>query len=368
MASNELWYARSSSGSGDVLTPSAEFQLEIRDSAGKGKGIFATADAPMGTIVLQEPGVVVVDHFELGDIEFPRLTQYQDIIQQWDALPDSMKGFLESLHFADHSETTQSHWETFLKSQPKEGDEAPKEHARRILAFYSNAHDYRGYDGKQQRALFPVASRFNHSCDPNVLAEVSRAGIMYYIATRDIPEGEELRISYVPPNHNTGSRLKALMDGWEFMCDCPRCARQALPSPRVDFSRLFAYTSLVERHHVMIEVSILEWREELWLWMDAHLHRIVVAQANDDPLTLYFSFRSMASAFKILARDYPPSIFYPAAVFAQEYFEYLEDATAVARDRLSEFPVFAVVCEQEIEIRAEIHELLESAQLGDYDL
>jgi hypothetical protein len=81
-------------------------------------------------------------------------------------------------------------------------------------------------------ALFPIISRFNHSCRPNVmLREVPRCsrtgdvgeiqfhGVeMCAYATRDIEMGEELCISYL--DDLGGDGCAELMERYGFSCEC----------------------------------------------------------------------------------------------------------------------------------------------------
>ena len=81
-------------------------------------------------------------------------------------------------------------------------------------------------------AIFPLLSKLNHSCSPNVEVQ---DGIFVdchvdLVATRDIGAGEELVISYINLGWNVGrnatrrrNRLKVLHARYLFWCDCPRC-------------------------------------------------------------------------------------------------------------------------------------------------
>jgi hypothetical protein len=74
-------------------------------------------------------------------------------------------------------------------------------------------------------AMYPSASYFNHSCEPNVL-KLRQGRIISFVTSRDIQEGEELCISYGDTNREVEERRKMLKDWWGFNCDCIRCKRE----------------------------------------------------------------------------------------------------------------------------------------------
>ena len=83
------------------------------------------------------------------------------------------------------------------------------------------------------RALFPLASYFNHSCDPNCTCEQSgdvlkvftncdiHAGI--FLGQRLTCIGEELTISYIDTNLPFQARQAKLSEDYFFKCGCTRC-------------------------------------------------------------------------------------------------------------------------------------------------
>ncbi|KAK9457849.1 hypothetical protein V1511DRAFT_491030 [Dipodascopsis uninucleata] len=75
-------------------------------------------------------------------------------------------------------------------------------------------------------AIFPSASYFNHSCNPNISKErVGRS--MQFTTIRDIQPDEELCISYgMLTDSPVQERQKLLSDQWYFSCSCSRCVRE----------------------------------------------------------------------------------------------------------------------------------------------
>ncbi|KAK9464346.1 hypothetical protein V1512DRAFT_278475 [Lipomyces arxii] len=72
-------------------------------------------------------------------------------------------------------------------------------------------------------SIYPSASYFNHSCDPNVLK--TRTGRqMHFITTRPVKAGQELCISYgMLLNMPCSKRKEFLHEQWYFDCNCTRC-------------------------------------------------------------------------------------------------------------------------------------------------
>lgn len=77
--------------------------------------------------------------------------------------------------------------------------------------------------------LFPSASFFNHSCDPNCSYYYDTRGWLVIVTTAAVPLGSELNIPYisVATRRDTGPRRREVL--WRqycFDCRCPRCVRE----------------------------------------------------------------------------------------------------------------------------------------------
>jgi hypothetical protein len=73
-------------------------------------------------------------------------------------------------------------------------------------------------------SIFKKVSRFNHSCDPNMLHCWSEEhNQMTLFATRDIEEGTELTISYISENLQVRQRRSLLSQNYGFACECELC-------------------------------------------------------------------------------------------------------------------------------------------------
>ncbi|KAI1101873.1 SET domain-containing protein [Jackrogersella minutella] len=72
--------------------------------------------------------------------------------------------------------------------------------------------------------IFPLASRINHDCRPNVFWRYSiRTLTVQVIAMRDIKVGDEITQSYVPLGLSYSDREEDL-NHWGFRCTCSLCA------------------------------------------------------------------------------------------------------------------------------------------------
>ncbi|EME87638.1 uncharacterized protein MYCFIDRAFT_27819 [Pseudocercospora fijiensis CIRAD86] len=86
-----------------------------------------------------------------------------------------------------------------------------------------DSEEYMGY------GLYPCASYFNHSCDPNI-AKHRRGRSWEFHALRDISAGEECCITYLGGDErdmDVLERLRRLRDVWDFVCVCQRCKAEA---------------------------------------------------------------------------------------------------------------------------------------------
>ncbi|KAJ8494723.1 hypothetical protein ONZ45_g13136 [Pleurotus djamor] len=88
-----------------------------------------------------------------------------------------------------------------------------------IRSLEDNGSEFFGY------GVWPGASYFNHSCSPNVAKKrVGRTWVFH--ASRELPVGTELRISYLGGDEDTlttEERRTLLKNAWGFECACERC-------------------------------------------------------------------------------------------------------------------------------------------------
>ena len=91
----------------------------------------------------------------------------------------------------------------------------------------TNAMGFEDENGELLNAIFPVASRLNHCCEPNAVYKFNPTlGAVTIHASCPIPYGEEVTIHYLgdsggQPREARRRRLKA---SWGFDCDCAKCS------------------------------------------------------------------------------------------------------------------------------------------------
>ncbi|KAI8824429.1 uncharacterized protein EV422DRAFT_487271, partial [Fimicolochytrium jonesii] len=80
------------------------------------------------------------------------------------------------------------------------------------------------------RALFPNASYFNHSCDPNTSA-TQAADEITFRTKRPVKQNEPLTISYIDANIPLHARRSRLQQEYYFHCMCSRCVAEEARVP-----------------------------------------------------------------------------------------------------------------------------------------
>ena len=177
--------------------------------------MFAKIFIPRGTAILIEAPLVKVSMPDMVQGQGFRIADMiSDIEGSFALLTPEQKAEFLSLHdFRFPSEENQSHLMTI---------------------FRSNAYN----TGEESVGLFPKMARINHSCRPNAgnwWSETREKRIIF--ATRDIQEGEEITVSYIPLLKTTADRQTRLQQ-YGFACDCIACQSAAGDRTRVKILEL----------------------------------------------------------------------------------------------------------------------------------
>ncbi|TFK92493.1 SET domain-containing protein [Polyporus arcularius HHB13444] len=195
----------------------ADTPFVLRDISGKGKGLFATRPITRGERVLAEA---------------PLITQRQ---------PVSNATILLAL--ARLSDTDQRRY--FNLANASVGLLAPPLGMFKTNALPCGDHDQSRGLAVDTAAIFPLGSRFNSSCEPNVNNYWNESlNQITFWAVRDIAEGEELCICYGTPLAKRADRRARLESSFRFVCNCVACAREGAAlkesdDRRVSISRLY---------------------------------------------------------------------------------------------------------------------------------
>lgn len=168
----------------------------IQAVPGKGRGIVATANILRGTLIIAEDSLL---KFSADILAFPNcaliLEQLQSNLGQHD------RGLVNSLH---NAYPDLNRLEGIVKSNSLPCGDRP-----------------------EKRGIFPICSFFNHSCLSNAQFSWSKAmqrGRVY--ALHNIPQGQEISISYIPDHiwHSTrDERLAWIYQTYNFGCLCQVC-------------------------------------------------------------------------------------------------------------------------------------------------
>jgi SET domain len=74
-------------------------------------------------------------------------------------------------------------------------------------------------------AMYPSASYFNHSCEPNII-KVRQGRTILFVTSREVQNEEELCISYGHTEREVEERREILKEVWGFDCNCVRCIKE----------------------------------------------------------------------------------------------------------------------------------------------
>ncbi|EME43649.1 hypothetical protein DOTSEDRAFT_54407 [Dothistroma septosporum NZE10] len=176
---------------------------EVRASPGKGYGLFATRYIPAGTLILADRHVMVIAK-EGGARQDPK----HDIQHAFEQLGESQIEQFLSLH-----------------AGPEDG--------RRLVERIYTTNRFGDFESTY---MCLTISRINHACIPNAASTAGETDDEDSIrAIAPIKKGDEICISYRSDLCWIMTRVQrqALLQSWNFDCQCPLCD---LPSAEIDLS------------------------------------------------------------------------------------------------------------------------------------
>ncbi|KAF8591720.1 SET domain-containing protein [Ramaria rubella] len=182
-----------------VLLPPPACSYKIKDSPGKGKGLFATHAIQLGQLIVVErpstlmptvipmPGNITLEGFYRRILDYLTKKDRQIVLS------------LANCKGPEHPTLAGIIATNGIKISLKGGTE-----------------DYAG--------LFPTISRVNHSCGPNSAWRFNyNTFTLCLYATRNIPSGTEITAAYLSPGWSGAKRLYELNRRYKFTCTCPYC-------------------------------------------------------------------------------------------------------------------------------------------------
>lgn len=194
------------------------FAIRPSKACGGGLGAFATRDFVVGEVVFEERPAMLIDRS--GAITYK--------------ISSTTESFSEEAARKKADEVQQRVMlleDCTLSSSPKKKGEKTLSGIVMTNAYEAGASDVGG--------LFPLISRFNHRCHPNLNHYwSSKDQLLCLRAIQPISKGQELFTCYVDPRGTYAERQADLFKRYRFRCKCPGlCALDADARARNDSER-----------------------------------------------------------------------------------------------------------------------------------
>ncbi|KAM0342616.1 hypothetical protein ACHAPU_009344 [Fusarium lateritium] len=223
--------------------------VEVRDSPGRGRGLFTTKSVSAGDLLLCEKAFSYsfIDETRLEDratcmlnLSTKQITLgasadlWPQLVQRLYHDPESLSVFQELYH-GNYDKTTVSECdgtavvdsfmvETIMSLNAFGCPRTSRDFCKENVWSGKETHSTREHPMFTTAGIWLIASRINHSCIGN--CRRSFIGDMQIIrAARDMPAGEELLFPYRPSTASESyqSVQKHLKDKWGFICACDLC-------------------------------------------------------------------------------------------------------------------------------------------------
>lgn len=175
--------------------------IEVKESTGKGLGVFAVTDIPCGARVLAEEPLLKADEGNGSAKDI--LSAFKKLSVSQQHLYLQLRGFAGAAFKRSAEKEIGRAWQAMSLAE------------RDILAIWAaNAFGH----------VYLLGSRFNHSCIPNINFAYNPAlNKETFHAVRNIAAGEELTITYIDGMNRTRGQRQAELNERGFVCDCPAC-------------------------------------------------------------------------------------------------------------------------------------------------
>ncbi|KAI1404415.1 hypothetical protein F4819DRAFT_504186 [Hypoxylon fuscum] len=238
--------------------------FEVRQTAEKGMGCFATRDIEAGTIIIEDNCIITKVNCS------SRAESMEDFMNNFENLRGDDRDRYLSLYGWLKPDRVHYWRDYFRQVQPHSTPEDIELYIHAYSIFMANAFEViprkRNADGVYTRAkggVFLLASRFNHDCNSNMLYDIT-AGCFTGYATRQIKKDDEITLSYIP-YYGTREDRQEQLQFWGFTCACDRCKQ----NNETDYDR-----RLIEARRVQLnitEAEALQWESNIDTPNAAHL-------------------------------------------------------------------------------------------------
>lgn len=207
-------------------------RTEVKDSPGKGRGLYAACDIPAGGIVMVEKAFCVVWGFQKETLTAMTYDVRDDRIR---VAPVGLSRAVTHKLLNNPSQRSrildlcgQYAGDVPVECRTAEGPVVDIFRIHDIVSrnAFSPGAQFGDEDARTaSTGLWVRADYANHSCDANSAKEFI-GDVMLVRASRAIKTGEEIFHSYVDPSLDVEARTHALMETWGFECQCWLCEAQ----------------------------------------------------------------------------------------------------------------------------------------------
>ncbi|KAI6351704.1 hypothetical protein MCOR25_009783 [Pyricularia grisea] len=191
---------------------------ELRDSPGKGKGLFASAAGiRQGDCIIAEAPILTVD---LARFRLPPAELELHLEEKLQSLEDDQRAEFMSLstNGANENHPLSSRFLTNALGTDEDDDDRQEQQKQQQQQQQGRRQPY--YNAVP--AVFRNASRLNHSCVPNCHFSWDRTARTCLVhAITDVSPGDELTVAY--DSRGTAQTKADMETTMGFRCACPRC-------------------------------------------------------------------------------------------------------------------------------------------------
>jgi len=221
-----------------------EFPIVAPTSSGPsiGKALVASQSLGEGDLVLTDAPFLVVSNpsglerwMRRWDCCYEVIKRAQvgsrDLLEAFEAMDPGGEEVVESL-VPDAEETVKILWSAAGAAAPSPPEAAKQAEVRRIATllarWQTNQHEL---GSEHRRALYWLAPKVAHSCDPNVgWEDPDSSGRVELRCLRPVEAGEVLGVNYLDAaflSASVGERRDRLRAERKFLCLCRRCLRES---------------------------------------------------------------------------------------------------------------------------------------------
>jgi hypothetical protein len=201
------------------LTVSQLPLYEIKEILGKGSGVCAIRDISVGELIVEESPLFFIPS---GELRMRLENEVEKLSEHDQERYYSLHGFVS--HNDDESAIIE---DLMAKNSNAKGSKSLKMRLPPIHIYQTNAYPC----GREKSGIFPLLSRFNSHCIPNVhynYNDKKGKSTMYCISS--VKRGDEIVTCYTGLFLPKIERMRYLWGNFGFPCSCKSCTLTGLGS------------------------------------------------------------------------------------------------------------------------------------------